>query len=704
MDMTRYMKLLRITYLYMGGQINTVYINSAINNVERTFGVNFNFSAEELQEIYYQIQDVGSGMIVLIDQPSDAKVTIEKITDESDPEKSTYVLRTEVSDSENWLTRFLQNFGIDRAIYNFHMEGWAGNYSRPLEFFMSLHTATMAPEFVYRVATDYEIDTKVYIKFFETKAQIELVGPNDETLEDIKAEILKELLSYVEGGQNLGSYDEIIEYLKNSNKLHYWILGTAVESMQNDLPIRTYKVDSIDIVVTDLYPELEDIINLYNAIVEVQTNESGGKLYIPYIAAVENHWYQNLYFENYIRDGQVIELSTYAMVEGGQITLKDLDYTGNNELLDGYTANVTFTERTLVQMEDPEKRDNSKHFRDLLKSGLRKKISATGEETYITDTTAEIPLEEGEQLIEYGGEGYYIYDGSEYTKDAIELAKAIENNNVEKQNEIKAKYQGTETEIEPATRQAISPEDLKLNAFSMLESTKGEDAALCLRYLKEMFNEWDPDLEGGETESVYSSQGLRNNRLDPSLIGNSVEATTDEIDLLERVVAAEARGEPYEGQVAVAAVVLNRYEREGGRLTLTQILTSENQFASPYEGEVPSSVKNAVADALAGYDPTISLVRYDNSKPRQVAGYGALYFHSADTSMENEDRQEYMSETEKRWREAGWFDNNIIMRIGGHFFYGQYKPYDTYENFSDFMKHIEKDDRNENNFQEVVME
>ena len=688
----------------MGGQINTVYINSAINNVERTFGVNFNFSAEELQEIYYQIQDVGSGMIVLIDQPSDAKVTIEKITDESDPEKSTYVLRTEVSDSENWLTRFLQNFGIDRAIYNFHMEGWAGNYSRPLEFFMSLHTATMAPEFVYRVATDYEIDTKVYIKFFETKAQIELVGPNDETLEDIKAEILKELLSYVEGGQNLGSYDEIIEYLKNSNKLHYWILGTAVESMQNDLPIRTYKVDSIDIVVTDLYPELEDIINLYNAIVEVQTNESGGKLYIPYIAAVENHWYQNLYFENYIRDGQVIELSTYAMVEGGQITLKDLDYTGNNELLDGYTANVTFTERTLVQMEDPEKRDNSKHFRDLLKSGLRKKISATGEETYITDTTAEIPLEEGEQLIEYGGEGYYIYDGSEYTKDAIELAKAIENNNVEKQNEIKAKYQGTETEIEPATRQAISPEDLKLNAFSMLESTKGEDAALCLRYLKEMFNEWDPDLEGGETESVYSSQGLRNNRLDPSLIGNSVEATTDEIDLLERVVAAEARGEPYEGQVAVAAVVLNRYEREGGRLTLTQILTSENQFASPYEGEVPSSVKNAVADALAGYDPTISLVRYDNSKPRQVAGYGALYFHSADTSMENEDRQEYMSETEKKWREAGWFDNNIIMRIGGHFFYGQYKPYNTYENFSDFMKHIEKDDKNENNFQEVVME
>ena len=179
---------------------------------------------------------------------------------------------------------------------------------------------------------------------------------------------------------------------------------------------------------------------------------------------------------------------------------------------------------------------------------------------------------------------------------------------------------------------------------------------------------------------------------------------TEEIDLLERVVAAEARGEEYDGQVAVAAVILNRYKKYEGTRTIEQIIKSPNQFAKPYEGEISDSVKKAVADALAGYDPTRCLVRYDDKTPRQVEGYGALYFHSADTSMENEDRQEYMSETEKRWREAGWFDNNIIMRIGGHFFYGQYKQYDTYENFSDFMKHIEKDDRNENNFQEVVME
>ena len=648
---------------------------------------------EEYAEIYNQIQGTGSGMIVLLDKPNDANVTIEKIVDETDDEKATYVLRTEVSDATG-LERFLQNFGFNRAIYDFHMEGWAGNYNRPIEFFMSLHTATMAPEFVYRVATDYEIDTKVYIRFFETKAKIELIGPNDETLEDIKAQITEELLSSV-------------------SEEHEGLITNIIDKMQNNSQIPTSPTDIalINVAETRIVLLIEDnenlrsLVNLYNAIVEVQTGAEGKKLYIPYIAAVENHWYQNLYFENYILDGQPVFLETYAIIEGEKLEGKEESFTGDNELLQGFKAKVTFTEQTLVQINDPEMKDNSKHFRDLLKSGLRKKISATGEETYITDTTAEIPLEEGEQIIEYGGEGYYIYDGSEYTTDAIELAKAIENENIEKQNEIKAKYEEMVQEKEPAVKQAISPDDLKLSAFSMLEETKGEDAALCLRYLKEMFSEWDPDLEGGAVKSIYGSRGLINSTLNPSLIGEAVEATEEEIDLLEKFVAVEARGEEHEGQVAVAAVILNIYKKYEGTQTIKQIIKSQSQSAESYEGEISDSVKNAVADALAGYDPTRCLVRYDDKTPRQVEGYGALYFHSADTSMSSDDRQDYMSDTERAWREAGWFDNNIIMRIGGLFFYGQDKPYDTYENFSDFMNHLTKDKKYDNNdIQEEVLE
>ena len=226
---------------------------------------------EEYAEIYNQIQGTGSGMIVLLDKPNDANVTIEKIVDETDDEKATYVLRTEVSDATG-LERFLQNFGFNRAIYDFHMEGWAGNYNRPIEFFMSLHTATMAPEFVYRVATDYEIDTKVYIRFFETKAKIELIGPNDETLEDIKAQITEELLSSV-------------------SEEHEGLITNIIDKMQNNSQIPTSPTDIalINVAETRIVLLIEDnenlrsLVNLYNAIVEVQTGAEGKKLYIPYI-------------------------------------------------------------------------------------------------------------------------------------------------------------------------------------------------------------------------------------------------------------------------------------------------------------------------------------------------------------------------------------------------------------------------------------
>jgi N-acetylmuramoyl-L-alanine amidase len=71
-----------------------------------------------------------------------------------------------------------------------------------------------------------------------------------------------------------------------------------------------------------------------------------------------------------------------------------------------------------------------------------------------------------------------------------------------------------------------------------------------------------------------------------------------ELDLLERVVAAEARGEPYEGIMAVAEAVINRSKLWD--MGIAEVLTAPNQFAEPYGGEIADDVKRAVADALAG--------------------------------------------------------------------------------------------------------
>jgi spore germination cell wall hydrolase CwlJ-like protein len=69
--------------------------------------------------------------------------------------------------------------------------------------------------------------------------------------------------------------------------------------------------------------------------------------------------------------------------------------------------------------------------------------------------------------------------------------------------------------------------------------------------------------------------------------------TTEERDLIERVVAAESRGEILEGQMAVAQVIKNRSELWGK--SITEVVLAEAQFADPYQGEVSDLTKEAVS-------------------------------------------------------------------------------------------------------------
>lgn len=134
--------------------------------------------------------------------------------------------------------------------------------------------------------------------------------------------------------------------------------------------------------------------------------------------------------------------------------------------------------------------------------------------------------------------------------------------------------------------------------------------------------------------------------------------TMDELELFERVVASEARGEPFVGQVAVAAVVLNRVEvRHGGKTTIRDVLLAENQFARPYTGTISQSVKDAVQRALAGEDPTIT----------PLMSNGALYFNKMGMpTKENPDPNWYTSRC-----------GNKVKIIGVHVFYREWKPWNN---------------------------
>lgn len=91
----------------------------------------------------------------------------------------------------------------------------------------------------------------------------------------------------------------------------------------------------------------------------------------------------------------------------------------------------------------------------------------------------------------------------------------------------------------------------------------------------------------------------------------------DNVDLLARVIAAEAQGEPYTGQVAVGAVILNRISSPQFPNTLSGVIFQPHAFESVSNGLIwrrtPSATAyRAARDALNGWDPTYGSVFFWN--------------------------------------------------------------------------------------------
>lgn len=98
---------------------------------------------------------------------------------------------------------------------------------------------------------------------------------------------------------------------------------------------------------------------------------------------------------------------------------------------------------------------------------------------------------------------------------------------------------------------------------------------------------------------------------------NSNTAGSDaDFHLLARIISAESRGEPYTGQVAVGAVVLNRVEHPSFPSTISGVVYQNGAFSCLDDGQfdkpVADSAYKAARDALNGWDPSGGAIYYFN--------------------------------------------------------------------------------------------
>ncbi len=136
-------------------------------------------------------------------------------------------------------------------------------------------------------------------------------------------------------------------------------------------------------------------------------------------------------------------------------------------------------------------------------------------------------------------------------------------------------------------------------------------------------------IYGAKTEAAVK-RFQRNNGLTPDGIAgpatlakiglptgsSSSSSYQSNVNLLARVISGEARGESYTGQVAIAAVVLNRVKHSSFPSTIAGVIYQPGAFTAVTDGQInitpPQSCYNAARDALNGWDPTYGAIYYYN--------------------------------------------------------------------------------------------
>ena len=115
---------------------------------------------------------------------------------------------------------------------------------------------------------------------------------------------------------------------------------------------------------------------------------------------------------------------------------------------------------------------------------------------------------------------------------------------------------------------------------------------------------------------IYSTDTPNKTSISTAASGSS---NVSDIQLMARAINGEARGEPYEGQVAVGAVILNRVKDSRFPNTIAGVIYQSGAFTAVSDGQInapiaeDSTVYKAAEDAMNGWDPTGGCVYYFNA-------------------------------------------------------------------------------------------
>jgi len=131
--------------------------------------------------------------------------------------------------------------------------------------------------------------------------------------------------------------------------------------------------------------------------------------------------------------------------------------------------------------------------------------------------------------------------------------------------------------------------------------------------LWEATKKWSPELTMDKPKEQQTTNKPNTSGLTTS---NSLGLSANDLKIMANAVHGEARGEPYVGQVAVAAVILNRVNSPSFPKTVSGVIFQPGAFTAVADGQIwlepDESSARAVRDALNGWDPSGGCIYYFN--------------------------------------------------------------------------------------------
>lgn len=127
---------------------------------------------------------------------------------------------------------------------------------------------------------------------------------------------------------------------------------------------------------------------------------------------------------------------------------------------------------------------------------------------------------------------------------------------------------------------------------------------------------WFQKKNGLTADGIAGNNTLKAMGIMNSSSSTQTSTNSTDLNLLTRIVYAEARGEIYTGQVAIAAVVLNRVKNSSFPNTVSGVIYQPGAFTAVSDGQInltpDSTARKAAQDALNGWDPTYGSIYYFN--------------------------------------------------------------------------------------------